>query len=127
MRALLPLVALALTGCTHWADPNRSIEAVLAPSAKPAKSIRVTLRSYQRLVVLNPQIRGDSLTGTRQNCAVQPCQTTEPVAIRLADIVRLETRKFDGKATTYTIMGVGGVAMFVTAMIAFDKFRFGEP
>lgn len=126
MRALLPLVALALIGCTHWADPNRSIETVVAPAAKPAKSIRVTLRSYQRLVVLNPQIRGDSVTGTLQNCSVQPCQTTEPVVIRLADIVRLETRKFDVKATTYTIMGVGAVAAFATVLIAWENNPFGK-
>jgi hypothetical protein len=76
----------------------------------------------QRLVVLNPQIRGDSLTGTLQNCAVQPCQTTEPVAIRLADIFRLETRRVDPTATAFTILGVGTLATFVGVLLAFENW-----
>ena len=124
MRYLLPVVVLALGGCTHWAASTRPIETVVAPAAKPAKSIRVTLRSLEQLIVMKPEIRGDSLTGSWMNCSAEPCR---PVSIPLAAIFRLETRKVEAKATAYTILGVGAGAMFVTMMIAWENWRFGQP
>ena len=127
MRYLLPVVVLALGGCTHWAASTRPIETVVAPAAKPAKSIRVTLRSLQQMVVLNPAIRGDSLTGTRMNCAAEPCTPSGPVAISLADIFRLETRKINPEATAYSILGLGGATAFIVIALAMENWRFGQP
>lgn len=127
MRYRLPLVALALTGCTHWVASVRPIETVVAPAAKPAKSIRVTLRSLQQMVVGNPEIRGDSLTGTRLNCVAETCQPAGPVSIRLADIFRLETRRVNAEATAYTILGIGVAAGAIAVLLAFENWRIGEP
>jgi hypothetical protein len=104
---LLPCCLLA---CSTWKTQEASPQQVLADE-QPAK-VRVTLTDGSQVVLEQPVVSGDTLTGLREG---------EQVSISLASVSELELRKGDTvktiALTTGIVVGVAAVAFGVGLLI----------
>jgi hypothetical protein len=94
------VVVLSSAGCASLQpvrDPARFIA-----EARPGV-VHVTHVSGAVLVVTAPQVRGDTLVGTRQGIA-------RPVALPLTHVQRIEAIQRDRRRTTFLIAGGTAVA-----------------
>lgn len=96
---------LLMAACTSWQATTMPLPEVIADHGD---RIRVTQRDVGQIEVREPLIVRDTLRGLR-------ARTDAPVAIPVADILRIETRGSDAGKTTWLIAGILAVA--TTALI----------
>ena len=105
-RAVLGLlVAIAGTGCVAWRTQNVTPRQLL--QERSPEVIRVTTRDSAGIVVHQPRIVADSLTGHPSPLAIQR------IAIPVADITSVATRyRHIGKSLIAGIAIVAGVSLY---------------
>ena len=116
----LVVVALLLlagsTGCASWKKQPASPEALLGQQKAP-HLMRVTLANGSRVEIENPAIRGDSLVGKVRSWARTDwgqSQKTADGGVLLADIRKVEVRKFSaGKTLLLAAVAAGATAIIV--------------
>lgn len=96
---------LLMVACNSWQANTMPLPEVIADHGD---RIRVTRRDVGQVEVRQPTIVRDTLRGLRAG-------TDAPVAIPVADILRVESRGLDGGRTTWLIAGILAVA--TTALI----------
>lgn len=105
------LLPCYLVACTSWKIQDVSPEDALA-DAQPDK-VRVTLADGSQVVLEQPVVSGDTLTGLRAG---------QQVSIPLASVSELELRKGDTvktiALTTGIVLGVAALAIGVVLLIA---------
>jgi hypothetical protein len=103
--ALLPVA-----GCGHWEGTTMPLPEVIA---NHGDHIRVTQREVGQIEIRQPVVVNDTLHGLRANGA--------PIAIPLADILRVEARTLDAGRTTWLVAAALAVAitvLIVTLIVA---------
>lgn len=106
LGTLAACTLLALAGCVAWRPESTPAAQLLATS--PQDVIRVTTADAGKLIlVYQPQVRGDSLTGHPTGAAIQR------VTIALSDIRQVSTRyRHLGKSLLAAIVIVGGILVY---------------
>ncbi len=104
-------------GCSAWKRQHGGVEALLTKSDPPRK-VRVTLLDGSRVEFRSPAIRGDSLCGMMSYAIHHESRWDETrwtlSGVPLADIRRVELRKFDAGRTLLLVgMGVGATVAIV--------------
>jgi hypothetical protein len=96
---------LLMAACNSWQATTMPLPEVIADHGD---RIRVTQRDVGQIEIREPVIVRDTLRGLR-------ARTDAPVAIPVADILRVESRGLDGGRTTWLIAGILAVA--TTALV----------
>lgn len=107
--AILLFMNLFGTACQAWHTQRVAPESVLA-ARQPAK-LRVTRTDGSRVVIENPLLRGDTLSGTQAARGGQ-----QDVRIPLTDVRQVATRGFSPGRTVG--LGLGVVAGLFAALLA---------
>jgi hypothetical protein len=89
------MLSLALVACTRWV-PQELTPAQVVSEMKPAR-IRVTRSDSTRLVLVQPQVAGDSMIGS------VPGRRT---SIPLSDVAAVSLRKGNPGGTVLVVLGV---------------------
>jgi hypothetical protein len=98
----LVLAAWSSSGCMHWKTQSAFPEVV---AGKHPSRVRVTRGDGSRVVLLRPEVLGDSLVGApagRSRSGGRP-------AVALADVSEVALRRVDPAATA--AMGLGTLAL----------------
>jgi hypothetical protein len=108
------LVFAYLSACTKWQVQQVSPQQLLTQH-QPEK-LRVSLVDNTEVVLRQPEIRGDSLHGVRDESALRldrasgrPPSHGAPAALPLADVEKVAVRKID-PVTTGLLVGAGVAA-----------------
>jgi hypothetical protein len=114
---VLGLSVAGLSGCSAWKKQRGGVEAILARRDPPRK-VRVTLLDGSRVEFQSPAIRGDSLVGNVSYAVHHESRWDETrralSGVPLADIRRVELRKFDAGRTLLLVgIGVGATVAIV--------------
>jgi hypothetical protein len=129
MRATIPLLFAAMTGCTHWVPANLPPAVVLAPREQPLRSIRIRLDDSSRLVLHDHLLRGDSVVGylksRREPGARAP--GVVPLAVRLGAIREVQLRRVSPVRTGLLGAGIAASAALLVAMRDFSCCRVAIP
>ena len=96
---LLVVTILSGMGCYTWRVESLTPEAVLA-AGQPTE-VRVTRTDGSMIVVRDPVLRADSLTG-----AISRHGTREDARIPLADVHQIATRQFSAGKTIGLVVGL---------------------
>lgn len=107
--AVLLFMNLFGTACQAWHTQRAAPESVLV-ARQPAK-LRVTRNDGSRVVIENPVLRGDTLSGTQA-----PRGGQQDVRIPLTDVRQVATRGFSPGRTVG--LGLGVAAGLVAAVVA---------
>ncbi len=122
-RAIAAVVLLAyLPACTGW---HRLPETQPAPLKESPQSLRITLKSGERIELRKARLSGDSLIGE-----IKPTPNESPVrfAVGLSSVQRIEDRKVNTARTVALVVGSIGVAALAGLLIvaaALDEYNFG--
>lgn len=104
------LMIVQLSGCTVWQVEPVSPVAVVE---RQPEYIRVQFRAEQRQVLYEPEIRGDSLLGSRSSDSERHDR-----AFALTGVTQVETHHVSAGRTVALLMGIGaiGFAAFYIGM-----------
>jgi hypothetical protein len=120
-RRLIALVQLAvfLPACTSWqVEPATPAELL----GKRPSMVRLTTSDSSRVVLLDPEVRGDTLYGHRQ--LPDQSRAEQPEAIALAQVQEIAILRSDPTKTTLLVTGIA-VATFSTLCFLGDAFGCG--
>ena len=109
------LMTLQLGACTYWRVESLPPTAVIERH-QPAV-VRVQSAVGPRQVVYRPEIRGDSLVGTRSYESRR-----QDRAFALTGVTQVETHHVSGDRTALLVMGIGA-AVFAAFMIALSGMQ----
>jgi hypothetical protein len=109
------LMTLQLGGCTYWRVESLP-PTVVVERHQPAV-VRVQSGDGPRQVVYRPEIRRDSLVGTRSYESKR-----QDRAFALAGVTQVETHHVSADRTAALVMGIGAVA-FAAIMIALSGMQ----
>jgi hypothetical protein len=117
--ALRRLAALVMLGCqsvacTVWKTSAVSPQEVVA--AETPKAVRVTRSDSSQVVLVRPQVVGDSLKGQRPG-RVDANHPPRQLAVPLSDILSAAVRRVDAGRTVLLIVGLGFTAAVATWLI----------
>jgi hypothetical protein len=101
--AALVTVAALLAGCRSWQPTDAAPQSVAGPRAR---ALRVTVRGLDALVLHEPRVVADSLVGMVDVAEGQP---RARFAVPLADVERVDTRRFDAGLTVGAFIFAGSV------------------
>lgn len=107
--AILLLMNLSGTACQGWHTQRVAPESVLV--ARQPATLRVTRTDGSRVVIENPVLRGDTLSGTQAARGGQ-----QDVRIPLTDVRQVATRGFSPGRTVG--LGLGVAAGLFAALVA---------
>lgn len=96
--ACLVLLGAQLSACYSWHTEQAAPAQAIAGSQP--QEVRVTEPNGKTVVVLGPTVGGDTLRG-------RSALTGYPVAIPLADVLQLETRRSNGTSSGLVVAGIG--------------------
>lgn len=97
-RACLLLLCIQLSACYSWRT-EQVAPAQTITDRKP-EQVRITEPGGSKVIVLGPTVGGDTLRGRSQ-------LSGSPVAIPLADVLQLETRRSNGMSSGLVVAGIG--------------------
>ncbi len=98
LRACLVLAGALSSGCSSWR--LEQVAPAVAIEERRPEQVRITEPAGKTLVVLGPTVGGDTLRG-------RSALTGYPVAIPLAEVLQLETRKSNGVSSGLVAAGIG--------------------
>lgn len=96
--ACLLALSLQLSACYSWR--TEQVGPAQAVSDRRPEQVRITEPGGAKVVVLGPTVGGDTLRGRSK-------LTGYPVAIPLADVLQLETRRSNGASSALVVAGLG--------------------
>ena len=96
--ACLVLLAAHLSACYSWR--SEQVAPAQAIAGRQPEQVRITEPGGKTVVVLGPTVAGDTLRG-------QSKLTGYPVAIPLAEVLQLETRRSNGTSSALVVAGLG--------------------
>ena len=107
--ACLVLLGAQLCGCYSWR--TEQVAPAQAIAGRRPEQVRITEPGGKTVVVLGPTVAGDTLRG-------QSKLTGYPVAIPLAEVLQLETRRSNQASSGLVVaaIGVGAVGIGVAAV-----------
>jgi hypothetical protein len=119
MTALLALL-LYVPGCARWQVDSRPVPELLAK--EHPSELRITRGDSSRVVLYQPALSGDSLSGTparRRGPAPIPDSHAQPadgprLTVALAEVRRIETKHTDTGRTLLLVLGVGAAVALAT-------------
>jgi hypothetical protein len=122
--------AATAAGCTAWKKKGIDSDAVrqLPDPPNPKREFRLTLFDKTRLLLRNPRIVGDTISGTPGYPSRDHYKTYWSKAdtmMALADIRVIEVRQVDALRTTLLVVGVGAAVGLVVAAIVMSSDNFG--
>ena len=105
--ASILLMSFPSSACTRWRLEQ--------PAPQSASKLRVTLADGRRLELHNAQLIGDSVVGLELPTTQGKLASAVPVrrAFAVAELNRIERRKFDGVRTFFAVVGAGAVAALI--------------
>jgi hypothetical protein len=106
------LLAAYLPACTSFQATSQPLTELTAPP-KPVDKVRVTTTAGAQLEVDAPRVVNDTLFGSSWTAEAGGKQTTEAVALPLADIRTVEVKKSDGTTTLLVIVGIVAVVVLL--------------
>lgn len=98
LGACLALACVLSTACSSWR--LEQVAPAVAIEERQPEQVRITEPAGKTLVVLGPTVAGDTVRG-------RSALTGYPVAIPLADVLQLETRKSNGVSSGLVAAGIG--------------------
>src|SRR2546425_2716854 len=106
-----PIAAIIMTSyfaaCASWR--------VQEAAPQKAAELRITLADGKRLLLRDPQVRGDSLVGFAVQGQGSPSERVR-VAFLAADLQRIEARKLDAGKSALALIGLGVLIGLVVAV-----------
>ena len=108
------LMAVQLSGCTVWQVETLSPVAVVE---RRPESVRVQFGDARSHVLYKPEIRGDSLVGSRSYDSKRHDR-----AFALAGVTRVETHHVSANRTVGLVLGIAAIGS-VVAMIAMSTMQ----
>lgn len=107
--ACLALLGAQLSACYSWHTEQVAPAQAIAGS-RPER-VRITEPGGTTVVVLGPTVGGDTLRGRSK-------LTGYPVAIPLADVLQLETRRSNGTSSGLVVAAIGMGAVGIGVAVA---------
>lgn len=104
------LLGLSLPGCHHWVQPQGATPQDYVAAEQPPK-VRVTCSDSTRLILVAPSVVGDTILGEVPDDA-------RPVRLAIADVGKIEIRRFDVGATLGVVFAVVVVLSPLAYLIA---------
>lgn len=114
MKRANVVLVLSLAACTSWRVQTDPVPEALPQGGKP-RTIRVLLRSGQRVELFDAALSGDSIIGFSR-----PEQQTvaQRVAVAAADVAQLEFKHSNPILSALGMAGIGvGVLVLVSAVV----------
>jgi hypothetical protein len=106
----LLLLTLHMAACASW-EPA-AVSPQLIQYEEPDQ-VRLTVANGDRVLVRNPEVRGDSIVGR----AAHAYQTDTIVAVAVSEVRHLEVRRFDwGKTGALLVIGLSIVPALVVGV-----------
>jgi hypothetical protein len=128
------MFALHLSACTSWqVAPISPREAI---TEEDLNSARVTVHDGRQLVLIQPQVEGDSISGMTETCrqselrfGTRACESTRGALVSLNDVETIEVRRPNAAKSFVAVLG-GTLAtlgfLFLVACIG-DDGGWGSP
>ncbi len=119
LKRLIASVVLAayLPACTSWKTQPVSPEHTIA--TKQPSRVRVTRADGSKIILIRPQVAGDSLAGDLPGSG-RPGQPNSRLAVPLSDVREVAVERVDGVKTGALIVGLGLTAVLVAAALSED-------
>lgn len=116
--AMLVTLCAYLSACTSWKTQSVAPEQVFL--TKQPKQVRVTRADQSRLVLVNPEITGDSLVGELPGSGKQG-QPSRRAGVPLAEVKQVAIQGVDAGKTILLGVGLGVTALVVIAAATYDS------
>jgi hypothetical protein len=115
------LVGCYLPACTGWHTQSAAPEQVM--TTKHPAQVRITRQDGSRVVLLQPVIEGDSVTGRDAGASGGPDSLKPRIAVALAEVRTVELQQTDA-AKTVLLVGAAGLLIVVIIAAASEPFTF---
>ena len=102
------LLLTYLPACTSW-HVGTPTPAAFVQREQP-EHVRVTRVDGSQIMLVGPNVQGDTLYGKRETLTARSEPTTEPFSVPLADVQSVAVRRFSAGKTLLLVGGViGGI------------------